>query len=265
MNCQEALDLLYDYLDKEASEIDVKQVKEHLDNCHTCFEKYKLEEEVQKLINLKMSGDKTVICSERLRESIICKLDKIDEERGVARKRPPFWNATYVLAAAALVVVVIGAAYLANGFYRHHKEFGPLEQAHFSTDNNLATFANSESTMSVLQFASANWHYAVDRSVENYQLVGAHLETVEGVQMAHLVYRSGSGELLSAFLAPSSSFQIPASLTGTKITKGNWTFFDHNCRGCRLLYHREGDVVVVTASTDHQADLFSFIPGKPSI
>ena len=32
MNCQEALDLLYDIIDKEASEIDTQEVKRHLDH-----------------------------------------------------------------------------------------------------------------------------------------------------------------------------------------------------------------------------------------
>ena len=31
MNCQEALSLLYDYIDKEASDINAQQIKEHLD------------------------------------------------------------------------------------------------------------------------------------------------------------------------------------------------------------------------------------------
>jgi anti-sigma factor (TIGR02949 family) len=265
MNCQEALDLLYDYLDKEASEIDVKQVEDHLQKCHSCFEVYKLEEQVQKFINLKLSGEKTGKCSEHLRASIMCKLDKIDEERGVARKRPPFRTTSVVLAAAAFIVITLGAAYLVNGFYRHHEVFSPLEQAHFNVDKELATFASSQSTNPALDYATSALHYAVADSVENYALVGAHIETVQGIQMTHLVYRSTGGELVSAFLIPSGSYQIPASLKGTETSRGNLTFFDHNCRGCRLLFHREGDLVVVTASSDHTADLFGFIPGKPLI
>ena len=33
MKCQEALDLLYEIIDKEASEIDTQAVKRHLDYC----------------------------------------------------------------------------------------------------------------------------------------------------------------------------------------------------------------------------------------
>ena len=126
MNCQEALDLLYDIIDKEASEIDTKQVQDHLKNCHHCFEVYKIEGAVQEFINAKLAGSTQAPCLDKLKGKIVGKLDKIDEERGVARKKPPFWNASFTLAAAAFVVVTIGAAFLLADFYRHNTTYVPL-------------------------------------------------------------------------------------------------------------------------------------------
>ena len=47
MECQDALDLLHEIIDKEASDIDTAQVKEHLEKCRDCFKKFKVEESVQ--------------------------------------------------------------------------------------------------------------------------------------------------------------------------------------------------------------------------
>ena len=57
MNCQEALDLLYDIIDKEASDIDTQQVQEHLNHCRDCFEKYKVEGAVHDFIKAKLDSD----------------------------------------------------------------------------------------------------------------------------------------------------------------------------------------------------------------
>jgi len=50
MNCQEALSLLYDVIDKEASEIDAREVEKHLKNCQDCAGVYRLEQSVNELI-----------------------------------------------------------------------------------------------------------------------------------------------------------------------------------------------------------------------
>jgi len=44
MNCQEALSLLYDVIDKEASQIDIKEVQKHLDCCQDCLKRFQVEE-----------------------------------------------------------------------------------------------------------------------------------------------------------------------------------------------------------------------------
>ena len=263
MNCQEALDLLYDIIDKEASEIDAKQVQEHLKNCHHCFEVYKVEGDVQEFINAKLAGPTQAPCLDSLKEKIVGKLDQIDHERGVSRKRPPFWNTSFTLAAAAFVVITIGAAYLLADFYHHNTTYVPLEKSHWAASKEAGTFASNNITAAVLTYLSDTMKFTVSPAVANYNLVGGHMENIFGVPMAHLLYRTVNGsESVSVFFAPASAFKIPDGLESTRSVHGNLTFFDHHCRGCRLVYHREGDMIVVTASTDHEADLISFLPGK---
>ena len=78
MNCQEALNLLYDIIDRQASDIDTEQVQEHLKTCQHCFEIYKVEGAVNEFIKARVQDDKNEIQVENLRLKIIQKLDAID-------------------------------------------------------------------------------------------------------------------------------------------------------------------------------------------
>jgi anti-sigma factor (TIGR02949 family) len=264
MNCQEALDLLYDIIDKEASEIDTRQVKEHLEHCHDCFKKYELEGAVQEFINAKLAGAKSAPCLDHLKSKIVGRLDKIDQEKGGAHKKPPFWNASFTLAAAAFVVITIGAAFLLADFYRHNQLYVPLERAHWDGTRQPAQFGDAAITSSVLSYVTDTLKYTVDPKVMNYSLIGAHMENLFGVRMAHLMYKSPNGaDFVSVFLAPADQMSIPTNLESTRLVHNSLAFFDHNCRGCRLMYHHEGTLTLVAASTDHQTDLMDFLPGKP--
>ena len=80
MNCQEALSLLYDIIDSEASEIDINQVEKHLGNCHDCSGIYELEHSVNKLIQEKIANREPTPCLAKLKETILHQLNKIDTE-----------------------------------------------------------------------------------------------------------------------------------------------------------------------------------------
>ncbi|HOP06083.1 MAG TPA: zf-HC2 domain-containing protein [candidate division Zixibacteria bacterium] len=102
MTCQEARDLLYEIIDKEASEIDVKQVQEHLSKCRHCSEIYDLEIKLNQLIAARLGSEQkdNSACVSRLRDRILVDLDKIDEELGGSRKRPFEFAAKTLVAAA---------------------------------------------------------------------------------------------------------------------------------------------------------------------
>lgn len=262
MNCQEALDLLYDIIDKEASEIDTRQVQEHLSHCHDCFEKYKIEGAVHDFITAKLNADTSSPRLEVLRGRIIARLDTIDQEKEGNRGKPPFWNTTFTLAIAAFVVVTVGAAYLVAGLFAHNDLYMPLEKAHTSViDNNSLTEADLNAAMSE---ATGELHYQVSSQMGNFALVGGRVEEVKGTEMAHFVYREGD-KVVSVFLAPASKLEIPENLRKTMVHRNGFDLFDHNCRGCRLVYHRDGNVLVVTATTDRTTDLLDFLPGHTTI
>ena len=87
MNCQDALDLLYDIIDREASEIDAQRVKEHLENCRDCFEVYRLEQSVQDLINERVQNSVDSPRVDDLKAKIMTRLDEIDRENPNKRQR----------------------------------------------------------------------------------------------------------------------------------------------------------------------------------
>lgn len=80
MNCQEALSLLYDIVDNEASEVDVQNVHEHLKNCKDCDSVYRLEQAVNELLRARLENPSTSPQLTFLKAKVIGQLDEIDCE-----------------------------------------------------------------------------------------------------------------------------------------------------------------------------------------
>jgi anti-sigma factor (TIGR02949 family) len=49
-DCKETLDRLYEYLDRELSEAERREVQQHLDDCPPCLDRFKFEENVLRLV-----------------------------------------------------------------------------------------------------------------------------------------------------------------------------------------------------------------------
>lgn len=261
MNCQEALDLLYDIIDKEASEIDTQRVQSHLQNCHHCFEIYKVEGAVQDFIMAKLANDTTPPRLDVLKSRIMSRLDAIDEEHSKNGGRPPFWNTTFMLAVAAFVVMTIGAAYLIAGLNRHQDLYAELERAHWNVPNE---HVNLSDTNVALAYAAESLEYRMDQNVSDYALASGHMENISGTRMAHFVYRQGD-KMMSVFVAPAAHFSIPEDLRSTMTRRNDHDMFDHHCRSCRLVYHRDGKAIIVTADNDHTTEQLDFLPGSATI
>jgi len=80
MNCQEALDLLYDIIDSETSEIDVQHVREHLKNCEDCNGVYRLEQAVDELLRARLENPSPNSRLVSLKAKVLNRLDDIDCE-----------------------------------------------------------------------------------------------------------------------------------------------------------------------------------------
>jgi anti-sigma factor (TIGR02949 family) len=264
MNCQEALSLLYEIIDKEASEIDAKEVQRHLDRCGHCFTVYRIESAVQEFIHQKLKHGNPAPSLEDLKAKIRDQLDEIDGGQISAESRPFFRRAAAALAAAAILVILIGAAFWGRNFYRHQTEYIPLERAHWAAADHPETYNDHTRTVSILSSLHDSLGYELFPSVEGFTLVGGRSEEIKGVEMAHFVYSNDQG-IVSVFVVPSDRLAIPEDLKDAKVEKHALSLYDHHCRGCRLVYHRAGSVVVVTATTDRTVELLDFIPGHSAI
>jgi len=90
MNCREVLSLLYDVIDNEASEDDVKQVELHLAGCSNCFEIFRIEDAVHEFLvsRLRNNGPSGRRVKD-LKSRVLATLDKIDQVAGLESGAPP--------------------------------------------------------------------------------------------------------------------------------------------------------------------------------
>ncbi len=275
MNCQEVLNLLYDIIDKEASEVDVREVEEHLKHCRDCFGVYKVENALQDFINEKLkTKNEPTAKLESLRLKIVEKLDQVDCETNnrsstnqvKAVRRPPYQGFTKILAAAAVIVLMIGAGFLLSGYFHHDEFYIPLEQAHWSAEKNLNSYKNIQNLYNALSRVTNELHYKPEQKVHDFNLVGGNNEEIMQTSMTHLVYAdTKETRLISVFVVPADNFIIDEELKNSQVKINDITFYDHNCRGCRLVFHREGDLMIITATKEKNVDLLEFIPGQRDI
>lgn len=86
MNCRDALRLLYDVVDNEASETDSAKVREHMKTCHKCAARYEMERKFKDCVEKK--GRFSPEC-EDLKSRISQQLDAIDDGSGETELFPP--------------------------------------------------------------------------------------------------------------------------------------------------------------------------------
>ena len=271
MNCQEALSLLYDIIDKEASEIDVKEVTEHLRNCRDCSGVYRLERSVNELVQEKLSNQRVTPRLDSLKAKVLSELDQIDCDNRPAQASPekksanvsprPAFRLGWAIALAASLVIVVGAYFVGRSIFDKHSAFLPLEQSHWAA----VEHANSYSDMTTTTLARAATQqalaYDVAESIGSFQLVGGQAETIDNVPLVHFVYHNAD-RYVSVFVIDASRFTLPDDLIATLVHRNGVDFYDHNCRGCRLVYRRAGNALVVTATSHRDLELLDFVPDR---
>jgi mycothiol system anti-sigma-R factor len=71
MDCDDCLERLYQYLDRELSENDVTVVRQHLDDCEGCSGHFVFEERFIKKVHDACAGDRAPV---ELRERIVLRI-----------------------------------------------------------------------------------------------------------------------------------------------------------------------------------------------
>jgi anti-sigma factor (TIGR02949 family) len=258
---------LYDIIDKEASEIDVKQVEEHLEKCGDCFEKYRLETEIQNFLGEKFRKANAEAARDALKARILDQLDDVDHTGTTAKGREnqrPFRFAATIMVAAASIVVLIGAGLFGARLYSHQTRFIPLEKSHWSMTASLSDATLQTPADLFVTDAQSRFGYDLQPAIGSYRLVSGRLETLLGTELLHYVY-AAEGSTVSVFLAPDDFMTKVGDDRLEKVVHNQIHFLDHNCRGCRVVFHQVGRTVVITASSDRSVNLLEFVPGRTII
>jgi len=79
LKCRDALRLLYDFIDNEASDSESAEVREHIRKCRKCAERYEIETQFKHCIEEKGNFDPEC---EELKNKISQQLDNIDAASG---------------------------------------------------------------------------------------------------------------------------------------------------------------------------------------
>ena len=137
MKCREALKNLYEYLDQQLDDKTVDEIREHLEKCKHCFDKYRFEENLNNLIKQKSQSDYNQAV-DRLKSTVHDQIYQIDssedslpdekeDSTGFFLFRRPVLGVT----ALALVSVVALFMFLQTSNSRIQAEvFGPFLENH---------------------------------------------------------------------------------------------------------------------------------------
>ena len=255
MNCQEALELLYDIIDKEADDVNIQEVESHLSNCRHCFELFRIEKSVQEFIDSKLEQEKNnitpIVKLDSLRSNIMGSLDEIDKASLACKEsqKHSFFSMGRMILAAAALVLFVGGGFLTAKLVRHYANYIQIENAHMSAVESKTTFANYSSTNSVQTALLKEYDFNLLNSIGEFELIGAQIQEVDGVEMFHLLYGKDD-QTFSMFIVPNDKFTIPSELENHPKEMNSLVYYEHECMGCRVFYQKLGQLMLISASTD---------------
>jgi len=259
MTCEEALRLLYEVIDKEASEYDVKRVEEHLHDCKDCMSRYQFEEMFKAFVVDKASAK---LKSDHLKSNILKSIEVSKSHRRRSNGGPFRFGLVLAASVVALVLCIVAAFSVAE-FYRHKTQVYPFEKSHFdgAVARVDATAIPISKLVSARNFLSNDMHYEFNSDIAGFQLIGAEIEKVLGHPFVHLRYLTGTDQV-SLFIGSSESGALPdfeqAVISGVE-------YFKHVCRQCQVIYWIENGTISIAVTENKNVDLTPLIPKDKSI
>ncbi len=197
MNCREALENLYDYLDGQLDETSAKKIKDHLEICDHCFDTYEFEKLLQ---NFVVDKGQLSVRTEPLKTKVMEKIKELDSEEEGA---PGFFSVVrpYLAAAAAIVVTMVGLYFYLN--QSSSTLYASFIDCHLRCDNPVSTTtevtaipaARIDSCLSHIAVFPAEFMKGDDRRIPTIGEVNQY----EGEDAAHFVF-DYDGSLISVFV-----------------------------------------------------------------
>lgn len=274
MTRADAQRLFYAVIDGQATPTETREFQAYLKTDAELDAAFGREQAVHQAMVARLKQVHTETASPRLRKAIMSALDDVDREESmipISTKTTSVAPKVRVLPAvkwmayAASLVFAAGVGYFGFVLKEHGDEFLALESAHWeavsefqATGKFVHTTETGKCHESAKKMAGALGLTLVDAE-DGLSEVGACINECTGKALGHYVYADGD-KIVSVFVAPAASFEIPDDLLKHPIQKNGLTLYDHNCKGCRLVYQRVGDVIVITATTNRKIELLDFEP-----
>ena len=246
MNCREALRLLYDYVDKEAAQIDTAEVEKHLHKCRHCMEKYEFEQMFKTFVVEKgrHPGE-----NDQVKNQIQTQLDAMDAAGEVGKPPRPFrrW-AIMTVGAAVLLVVCIFGAFTVGDYFRTQREFVPFATAHFThATNAVQASAGTDPFVYLYEQTGIRLNESALKGIGTVQAVS--VDTIRGVKFGHLELTGIGSTDVSLFVTNAADYQMPSR--PTEMINGREVVV-HRCEYCNLIgLSRDNLVFFVVSKPDH--------------
>jgi mycothiol system anti-sigma-R factor len=258
MTCREALEKLYEVIDKEASEIDIKRVREHLKNCRHCLSRYEFEGLLKTFVADKASPRTKI---DELKSRILNSMNELDSARpGLFGGR--FRFGAVILSAVATLIICVAAAFTVAEFYRHKVYIYPFEERHIADESeSSANLLYFNKLMEVRRQVNDNLDLALDFEGQGYVPIHAGTDEVRGREFVHFRFISGDARI-SLFIGPADGVHLPDF---KRAVETGMEYYKHVCAECQVIYWFAGDAVAIAVSENKQFNLSSLIPAVRSI
>ena len=271
MICKEALEQIYEFLDNELDNGNHSTIKQHIETCHKCCEKFEFEQAIKKIIKDKTPLHKT---PQHLLQSIVSQLADLNKKelnhtgtltlelkRGRIRGILDFFTLrpAYVTMAVLLPATIIGlAAYLS--FFRP-AGFPPIVKVaaerhdSFVNDNMRFDLVSSDRNEIRRHFENLQrYNLAIDVPEFNgreMKLLGCKNFSLAGKESAY-VGLSGNHNKISLEIVNGSDMNING--LNHEIFKGRPYYFGRY-KGYNVVLWRHGDTLYSMTSTMNKRDI----------
>jgi len=259
MVCVEAIKHLYEFMDKEIDKSQYPIIKEHLDNCFECRQRYEFEKGVRSLVKAYCIN---TTAHAYLHSKIIESLNSIDAEipgnkdiQVISEQkvtRTLFSPRFYAIAASILLLIGGGIFYYAN-YYNNSDSISIVDNAvknHVVAVNDNLVFNEKTSVVdNVNKYLGNNINTKLSNSspllnAERVSIVGGIPVKFGGTSSPCVIFDKG-GNKLSLQIIRNSSFPI-RNLESVKL--GTKEFYIGNRRGFNsVIWEEEGSTYCLTS------------------
>ena len=259
MNCREALSHLYDVIDKEADEINAREVEKHLKMCRHCMARYEFERALKAFV---IDKGKDTADASMVKANIRGLLDGIDARQKTEKANgQSFRWLPVILATAAAVIICLGAVLLSSWFR------GTLTR---TSQESIPAAADTSMPGGLNFFISAHLVHASQPGPQNggrdplqylYERTGIFLgpipadiaerihsvsvDTLMKIPFGCLELDDANGEPITIFVTTSDRYTLPdqplAMINGREMVV-------HRCEKCTLVGLEKKDLIFLVVS-----------------